>query len=851
MIDGQPSVGVQATSGFPEGCPLSVCSMALVNVVIHQWFQIRHPRLELLTYVDNIELVGDETPEIDQGLQSLDNFVHLLGMELDKKKTYCWSTAPETRRDLRNQNWEVVPSSRDLGGHMQYNAQRANSTVHNKCRAIKELWPKLARSRAPRELKLKVVLSKAWPNCLHASATVHLHSGIFRTLRSDAMEAVFQTKVGASPLLQFSLILSPKYDPAFYALNQVVRQFRSHASTDTAGSMLGWTSEVAMNKLKPGPHGLLITKLRELGWVYDSGTQFVDEDHICIDVLHSPIQEISLRLQRAWCKHVGSLHVHRDEFLGLQQVDVALSRIDHQWQIAEHNMLRVLMNGTFCTNNKLHAAKMSDEPMCKYCGMLDSLEHRNLECTATEESRNLVSQEVLQWVQDQPSCIHRGWFVEPPSFVTFRKLLGTIPDLTDVIESPPEQWMHLPTWDVFTDGTAQHPTIPCARLCAWSVTMLPPSLEDAAFPLARGGLPGLSQTVPRAEATAFLSALFFVSRFPKPTRIWVDNQLVVTRSQTILAGSFTVTRLITDHDVWESIAECLQNLATLVTVHKVASHQDETEAEAWMGWAFRGNEAADRQAQETLYELPRLVLRASEECRKDWQWRQHVKSEWHGHLVRVAQQSIQHNQAEERSAPMAPTSHQQIPAICLRTIAQHAHGHAPPTLRFSGWVQVLQWMEQMTDSNGDNTEEFLTWYELLWCCQLQSACGGVVQGANRYHWRLLTMHDSYDGAQVTKSFSTWISNLIRLVQPDWKSLHSRPTNFRFRCWSMGLRILISKKVRQQLHYWMKTQLGDRSITKMYQVANLGRAYGVDPVVSQTSSFGLHAYFQPVCRAKST
>lgn len=127
MIHGQPSNGLKSTAGLPEGCALSVCGMALCNLLFHRWVGLNHPRTELLPYVDNIELVSD----ILDNHASLNQIYEILDLELDQCKTYLWSTGSQ-RATIREHNCHIKEVARAMGGHMQYNAKRGNAVVKQK-----------------------------------------------------------------------------------------------------------------------------------------------------------------------------------------------------------------------------------------------------------------------------------------------------------------------------------------------------------------------------------------------------------------------------------------------------------------------------------------------------------------------------------------------------------------------------------------------------------------------------------------------------------------------------------------------------------------------------------------------
>ena len=187
------SVGpaLSSTTGFPEGCALSVTSMIAVNITAHRWLQIKYPRSTLFSYVDNLELLSPQASEALLSLKELINFTEVLDVEIDFKKTYVWSTQAAGRKHPRTQqempqNFTIMHWARDLGGHMTYTRQHTNRTLSLRLEQMPQLWNQLARSLAPYPQKLRALRAKAWPLALHGAPAATLADNHFSTLRTGA-----------------------------------------------------------------------------------------------------------------------------------------------------------------------------------------------------------------------------------------------------------------------------------------------------------------------------------------------------------------------------------------------------------------------------------------------------------------------------------------------------------------------------------------------------------------------------------------------------------------------------------------------------------------------------------------
>ena len=172
VIRGATGPPLRSSTGFAEGCGMSVVAMVASNVLTAEWLQQKMPNTQLWSYVDNLEIITPSAEETTEALTHLTDFTQLLDVELDSKKTIVWSNSTSGRQILRSHDLQVKHWIRDLGGHVQYSQQSTNSVIVQRILDFKPRWKDLCRSKASYSQKLLALRSVAWPTTMHGIASI-------------------------------------------------------------------------------------------------------------------------------------------------------------------------------------------------------------------------------------------------------------------------------------------------------------------------------------------------------------------------------------------------------------------------------------------------------------------------------------------------------------------------------------------------------------------------------------------------------------------------------------------------------------------------------------------------------
>ena len=341
---------LKSSSGFAEGCSLSVTSMLAANIVVHQYMLRRYPDAMLWTFVDNWEVTGPNAACVIQALEGLHALCHAMDMVIDDSKSYTWSVSATQRKNLRDHALQVKLAARDLGGHIQYSQVVTNSSITDRCEKIKKVWGRLARSMAPYRQKVQALRTKAWASFLHGIASVHLGEEHYQKLRTGAVQGLGEHSPGTSPPIHLSLVESTHADPQYHALFTTVSMFRSmFPHPDIAGFCLAeWHLPRKTVVPRPGPVSVMVARLHQVAWSWSHGCVFRDHLNREIDVMYCPIQELHARLSQSWQSRIQGQAAERKTMVGMQWMSpqlttVTLRKKDPQQQA----LLRASLNGTF------------------------------------------------------------------------------------------------------------------------------------------------------------------------------------------------------------------------------------------------------------------------------------------------------------------------------------------------------------------------------------------------------------------------------------------------------------------------------------------------------------------------
>eukprot|EP00438_Fugacium_kawagutii_P008775 Skav220295 [mRNA] locus=scaffold2356:54172:56919:- [translate_table: standard] len=722
IVQGACSQPLTAVTGFPEGDPLSVCAMAVLNLVLHHHLHHQGCRGSIISYVDNWEAITSCPDEVLSVWHHMQTFANSADIMLDQEKSYMWATHPEHRRSLKAGPLKVKLDSRDLGGHMHYSRRHTMYTSRDRILSAQPLWGGIARSLAPMKQKLRLLPSVAWARCFYGVSIVSLGQDHTTQLRAKAMQSLKWNKKGANPMIQFSLVLHPKHDPGFYMVWDTLQAFRRRHEHAKTFAILDSMCSDPPSHPPPGPCYVLLTRLHVLQWSWVGDGYIRIHDGTLVDLLHCPKQFLAFQAAQAWALHVGSLWTSRDTFQGLEWVDRAFSmQSSHRWSDEQASIMRTAMNGTFFTRDKQYHSGKFESKQCPWCAADDSVYHRYWQCPHFQDLRQSISEDQRHRIMDCPPCTYlHGWFTHTDLDMQLAHCWPTLPTFTHLCEHPLqfEHDLHL-----FIDGGCHGPDCPGLKVGTWAVACA--DLEaDSYVPLAQGFLAGRFHTSLRAEITAAIEAISIGCAHQKRFYIWTDNQVVFDRLREWIREqpSLSISNNAKDADLWMQLYHRTK-LATssdlLCDVLKVRSHQDVAlYSDCIEQWAFAGNNFVDQMTNTVLRSMPPLFCHLWNMKCDEFHSRRALREVLHNFMHRVGERAISDRSSVHAVSLRSGDLQQSVQGdevlerLSLAPLPRELPEGPRPKAIAAQCGEIFQWLQSL--SNGDSVRNhWMTSYQLF------------------------------------------------------------------------------------------------------------------------------------------
>eukprot|EP00435_Cladocopium_sp_Y103_P032314 s106_g8.t1 len=575
---------IASDSGFPEGDPLSIIAMLVVNWGYHVYMHQFVPRVQAYSFVDNLTLAARDALVVIQGYFAMVTFSALCGLSLDMEKTYVWGLQRDLRNVLGQLGFPCVFEASELGSSMTYGAKIRNRLLKHRGLGMDEKWKKLACSMAPLPQKIAMLARVFWPKALHGSPACVFADQYVHGLRRAATKMLKLNVAGSNPQLRLSLSDNMQNDPGFYQLQHCIAMWRRmlRKSPDLLPMWRLWQLQYD-GKARPGPFTKLLQLLHQIGWSVLTPPMLMDHEQHVWNLMLVDDKTLVTLLHDAWCQYISAMTKHNtmkdligmDHFLTTYEYGKLLPK--------ERALLSALQCGAFVSSSEHARYDSGKSKMCVPCDCVDDRAHW-LQCPRFQDLRLAIP----GWSPDNvelPQCVQQHLLIPRLQTLTdWRDLLLQIEDRTKCFcFCPPKgEFLHL-----FVDGSCTVPVFPALRLAAWGVIC-----ATSGELVALGHLCGITQTIDRAELTSMVAAVSWTQS--NDVCIWSDSLSTVTTAEYIQRfGHVPLTA--ENYDLWTHFLDALQLREGLQTVIRwIPSHVHHSVAsDPFEEWAFKWNNIID------------------------------------------------------------------------------------------------------------------------------------------------------------------------------------------------------------------------------------------------------------------
>ncbi|CAE7673569.1 unnamed protein product [Symbiodinium sp. CCMP2592] len=418
-----------------------------------------------------------------------------------------------------------------------------------------------------------------------------------------ALHGIAGCPIGDGQLIEpLSIAPDMTADPGFYQLWACARDLRRMAGK--LPNFVGqWRQLMSLydGRSLQGPFSKLVAVLSQVGWSILQPPWLLDHEGLRHNFLTVPQALLRRLLENAWLQFVARNHLHRKTMSDLDGLDPALLCADTSRLSALDNArLASVRSGAFLFGHMHSHYDLTKSGACALCGVPDTVEHRIRVCPANEALRAGHDWLWERWPTLPVALTHHLLPPANPHLPRFRLLLQHVTDTSGIFfcSGFGSGWQHL-----FSDGSCLEHQHADFALAGWGLV----HAQHQAV-VSCGPLPGLLQTVPRAELFAMISAAKWALHCGLPCIIWTDALNVANGVQALQAGQGLDD--IADSDLWDLLAGLLDQLSpSRFLVRHTPSHLDTNlTEEPFEDWLAAYNGHADLLAGLANHNRPQLLV---------------------------------------------------------------------------------------------------------------------------------------------------------------------------------------------------------------------------------------------------
>ena len=617
LINNQMYPTGSASTGCPEGDTMSVLTMLAFNYL---WTSANITDETILNaFADNWSYATSNSGQHEQIVSYIMQLCNALQIKIDWQKTWAWASGQSHRDILQRVASQLLPQdvrlqlvthARELGYIMHYRCQQFRGTIKARHHAALGRLKKLQHSDAPMHVKAQIARASCIVKAMFGAETFALGDRYFTTLRTAIAHALLGPKRNIQTYLACMCLSKFLIDPELYVIQMALRKAREYLVYATPEDAQAFFTVLVTSRLPAaqiiGPAASLKWYIGKLGWTINRTGHLQISAFYHLHLCESNFEDILQATEDSWMEIVADSMQTRKHCRNIPPVDHVLTRsvFEKLPEQAKRAVAMQMVGGFMLNNQKRHFDPQQSE-LCEHCSQPDSLQHRLLECNATDEVRRLYP-DVIDFLQEH-DVIHQAFPLcfRDPAFEFHRTIQCQLPspelDLTRLTLNSV----------VFTDGSCSHPVNPRFRVSSYAAVT---AMEDGYATIAVSHCQG-RQTIPRAE----LSAVVLVDSHANVAAIVTDSAYVLqVRQKLQRVTDIRTMHLEKNYDLLKQWWLSIQMKDSSAQVFKVKAHQTLQTSDPELAFLRQGNAMADEAAKIVNKSLLPDYLKSLEQSFTEW-----------------------------------------------------------------------------------------------------------------------------------------------------------------------------------------------------------------------------------------
>ena len=527
------STPVGASTGLPEGDPLSVCGMAVIGYGWAKLLECLH--LIVSVYVDDWSWIGSCARQHILAIRMTQDYLKSLKLHADPSKIWVWGSSREARKQWEAISLEiagtpnafrVASAEKELGIYLHYTRQKTIGCQLDRINSALERIKKLKHLPISIQQKAGLLQTNVWPVALHGCDATYIGQKHFTKLRSFAVETLITKTKFTNCLLPLCVLHQGLMDPLVYVISYTLCLWRRLLITDDSNGDL-FVHILKNAQADPnrayGPATALCSYLQIIGWSFNQSGDVVDHLGVAFNLKKVSRSTILHLTKDAWNQVVSKSLDQRSDF---QDWPVPLCQYTYDDRnfpdsrsaaiIAIHQSLGQQF-GSKCEN--WVGGDENVDHHCPLCGCEDTRAHFLLECPVLQTKRDDNHRLLQRMKNDFPHQLFLPLVYKSPQ-PDVVNIMNRTRSLPEILPMDIDGTSIVDNRVFYTDGSCTFPNIPFGRLAGFAIIVDVAENDEARckeaeksngvnlFPATlkplSAGLQFGEQTINRAELTAVI-----------------------------------------------------------------------------------------------------------------------------------------------------------------------------------------------------------------------------------------------------------------------------------------------------------------------------------------------------------